>query len=106
MDELIDRELTLNILNVAIKQFDKNLLQDKLTKNGLLIAKRIVSKQPATEAEPVRHGRWVNDTFCSECNRFPVPAGASVSISDQELTRYFSRCPHCGAIMDIDAGND
>lgn len=49
------------------------------------------------EAEPVRHGRWINDTFCSECERFPVDV--SVSISNRELTKYFSRCPHCGARM-------
>lgn len=58
----------------------------------------LISKQPTIEAEPVRHGRWINDTFCSECKRFPVDV--SVSISNQELTKYFSRCPHCGARMD------
>lgn len=56
-------------------------------------------KQPTIEPE-VRHGRWINDTFCSECKRFPVPADVSVGISNKELTKYFSRCPHCGARMD------
>lgn len=55
-----------------------------------------VLKQPTIEPE-VRHGRWINDTFCSECGRFPVDV--SVTISNQELTKYFSWCPHCGAYM-------
>lgn len=59
-----------------------------------------IEDSPTIDAEPVRHGRWINDTFCSECNRFPVDV--SVSISNQELTKYFSRCPHCGAKMDAE----
>lgn len=58
----------------------------------------IVKGIPKIESEPVRHGRWINDTYCSECKRFPVDV--SVSISNRELTKYFSRCPHCGARMD------
>lgn len=65
---------------------------------GLSYAIMMLSKQTTVEAEPVRHGRWINDTFCSECKRFPVDV--SVSISNQELTKHFSRCPHCGAKMD------
>lgn len=49
--------------------------------------------------EPVQYAKWVNGTFCSNCKRFPVDI--SVSISNQELTKYFSRCPHCGAKMDL-----
>lgn len=57
-----------------------------------------IENAPTIEAEPVHHGRWINGIFCSECNRFPVDV--SVSISNQQLTKYFSRCPHCGAKMD------
>ena len=57
-----------------------------------------IDDAPTIEAEPVRHGRWVNDIFCSECSRFPVDV--SCHISNQDLTKYFSRCPHCGARMD------
>ena len=67
---------------------------------GLSYAIMMLSKQHTVEAELVRHGRWINDTFCSECNRFPVDV--SVSISNQELTKHFSRCPHCGAKMDAE----
>ena len=50
-----------------------------------------------SESEPVIHAIWINDTYCSNCKRFPVDV--SVPISNQELTKYFSRCPHCGAKM-------
>lgn len=56
-----------------------------------------IKQMPTIEAEPVCYAVWVNDTFCSNCKRFPVDV--SVSISNRELTKYFSRCPHCGARM-------
>lgn len=58
----------------------------------------LIDAAPTIETEPVRHGHWINDTFCSECKRFPVDV--SVPISNQQLTKYFSRCPHCGSRMD------
>ncbi len=48
--------------------------------------------------DPVRHAYWVNGTWCSNCSRFPVDC--SLPISNRELTKYFERCPHCGAKMD------
>ena len=65
---------------------------------GVRAAQANLNRMPTIEAEPVIHAQWINNTFCSNCNRFPVDV--SVSISNQELTKYFSRCPHCGARMD------
>lgn len=45
-----------------------------------------------------RIGYWVNDVYCSLCQRFPVDI--SCSISNRELTKYFYYCPHCGAKME------
>ncbi len=50
------------------------------------------------ELKDVKHGRWVNDTYCSICGRFPVDV--SESISNRRLTKFFECCPHCGAKMD------
>lgn len=61
-----------------------------------------IKSEPRIEVERVRHARWINNTFCSDCKRFPVDI--SVSISNQELTKHFSRCPHCGAVMDAQDG--
>lgn len=54
-----------------------------------------IKSEPRIEVERVCYARWVNNTYCSNCGRFPVDV--SVSISNQELTKYFGRCPHCGA---------
>ena len=55
----------------------------------------IVSAEPAAEAEPVRHGRWIakEDEVsywweCSECH------------SDE--TQKSPYCPNCGARMDLE----
>lgn len=56
-----------------------------------------INHHKSTGVETVKYAEWVNNTFCSNCKRFPVDV--SVPISNQELTKYFSRCPHCGAHM-------
>ena len=45
--------------------------------------------------DSIKHAYWVADTWCSNCNRFPVDC--SLPISNRELTKYFEYCPHCGA---------
>lgn len=106
MSEPIDREVTLLLLDVAIKQFGANWLQDKLTKNGLLIAKRIVSKQPIIEVEPVRHGRWTQ----SDALDYKDPNGVihihgmcsccRLIYDFRDMTSRFKFCPDCGARME------
>ena len=54
--------------------------------------------QPTIEAEPVRHGRWIErpfllgtSNFCSLCDSFyGMPHGK------------FKYCPNCGAKMDLE----
>lgn len=56
---------------------------------------------PTIDAEPVRHGKWIDDTGClssckqykcSECGRRPILN----EMWCYELTEY---CPFCGAKM-------
>ena len=60
-----------------------------------------VETAPAVDAEPVRHGRWINKTEmrhgicdyrfdCSECGHIFWAAGV----------KNFNFCPTCGAKMD------
>ncbi len=103
MQEMIDREVTKLLLDIEIGQFGEGWLRDGLTKNGLLIAKRIVSEQPTIEAEPVRHGWWIkiepsiNLQSRWKCSR--IKCGGIV----HAITDY---CPNCGARMDGGADND
>lgn len=58
-------------------------------------------EEPAVDAEPVRHGKWIdegqNDDFfphhawrCSECGEHVLEIGVP----------WFKYCPNCGARMD------
>ena len=94
MPELIDRQ-TVRLLESDADAYTENWNDDY--EKGFRDAINKELELQTIESEPVRNGRWINDTFCSECKRFPVDV--SVSISNRELTKYFSRCPHCGAHM-------
>lgn len=58
-----------------------------------------ITFSPTVDAEPVRHGRWVEDstraTFCSECGQYLYDDG-EYRIADWQS----DYCPHCGAKMD------
>ena len=56
---------------------------------------QIVNLAPSVDAEPVRHGRWVNGD-CSECG-YPVPTDDRIDYIAEEDCLY---CHHCGAKMD------
>lgn len=67
---------------------------------------KAIENAPAADAEPVKHGRWLNaveedpelygwvplDTvLCSSCRKL-----------DKENNRKTPRCPNCGAKMDLE----
>lgn len=100
MPEPIDKDKLITAICIACSN---GTIEIEGCESETCAIQKLINEQPTIEAEFVRHGRWINDTFCSECKRFPVDV--SVSISNQELTKYFSRCPHCGARMDGGADN-
>ena len=69
--------------------------------NSRAIANRLKSL-PSADVEPVRHGRWIDETFsfsrprCSVCGELCIGLHAFSYV----LTDY---CPHCGARMDGEA---
>lgn len=69
---------------------------------GIDTAKEIVQNAPTIEAEPVRHGHWIDkptgkygnwQSYCSAC-------GKHSQIGGIESNRHKPRCPWCGAFMD------
>lgn len=54
----------------------------------------LLNKIPTIDAEPVRHGRWIDTSIgtieCSECGHGYNLVG-----------RFVFYCPHCGAKMDL-----
>ena len=49
---------------------------------------------PVIDAVPVRHGRWMDNTFCSCCNWFEEDDKGNILMS------FYDFCPCCGAKMD------
>ena len=62
----------------------------------------MVSRFPAADVAPVRHGRWVLDekryvVYCSECSE---PVSYYPNIRDVREENHY--CPNCGAKMDLE----
>ena len=53
----------------------------------------LIDSAPTVDAEPIRHGKWVNYGCCSFCGK-PDPYYCFIT----EYKSYY--CPHCGAKMD------
>lgn len=59
----------------------------------------VVDEQPTVDAEPVRHGKWVNGA-CNQC-------GSHAPYWAMAATYYRSNfCPNCGAKMDEEKENE
>ena len=65
--------------------------------------KEWLAEQPTIEAEPVKHGRWVEtedgEWECTNCKDAVV-----ICACGKDVTRHKAVCPNCGAKMD--GGND
>lgn len=72
----------------------------------------VIEKEPGEDVKPVVHAHWIPECpnkrnkkayrhTCSECGR-TVYNARQVSIDEMG----YAFCPHCGAKMDEEAGND
>lgn len=67
-----------------------------------------IKQMKTIEAEPVRHGQWIEDhtdLICSVCkwkysDELPFMSNHGLD----SMTEAFARCPHCGAKMYADGG--
>lgn len=68
-----------------------------------LLKKKVADAQ-TIEAEPVRHGRWV-DNHCTECGEMPMGTEVweSLGIEPPRFERFMDFCPCCGARMGGDS---
>ena len=57
----------------------------------------IINGQPAVDAEPVRHGRWIDETFKS-WGLVHHPFKCNLCGEHAEFSSLY--CPNCGAKMD------
>ena len=95
--ELIDRDELLKVLPTTRGLPDtpySDYIMGKIAAMQDVVT--IIKCAPTIDAEPVRHGRWVDEGnglySCSECQ-----------IIDHREPRH-KYCPECGCIMDLEEG--
>ena len=94
------RLIDLNTLLMELKKMESGYYasefeEDNIMGLGVMMAIRKVKDAPTIEAEPVRHGEWVECGFRAKCS----VCGGSGSIYDAPINPY-KYCPYCGAKMD------
>lgn len=83
----------------------KNTIVDFVGENGGFISHGdvlwLISKQPTIEADPVKHGKWIDrmcrDWRCSECGGEICKFRHVDGYTRDDKPKY---CPDCGARMD------
>lgn len=94
MGDLIDRNCAVEILRAKA-----NMTVCVDIQMGYESAARVIENIPAVDAEPVRHGRWIQVKtapsyhYCSYCKSTHK---MTMSCNKYVLLKY---CPHCGAKM-------
>lgn len=58
------------------------------------IVRQNILDMPAADVAEVRHGRWINNTFCSCCGGFDEDDKGNI------IQSFHNYCPACGARMD------
>lgn len=53
-----------------------------------------IAHEPAADVAEVRHGRWIENTFCSCCGGFGEDDKGNI------IQSFYNYCPNCGARMD------
>ena len=61
---------------------------------GVNHAIQCIKEAPAADVAPVRHGRWIDNTFCSCCGGFDEDDEGNI------IQSFHNCCPACGALMD------
>lgn len=92
---LVDADNLKNILSEKIKT-----TTSYLTKRALRLFIDLLDTMPTIEAEPVKHGKWLEvepesdiDFYCSLCE-------TEIS-TNWDYQGSFDYCPECGAKMDL-----
>lgn len=104
MVRLIDADALLETFRNWTKILDYNEAEQHIIRHAIAAVK----EKPTVDAEPVRHGRWVEYPEClkydgaySEDHIVCSVCGDVWSIMDNDADR-FDYCPHCGSRMDGD----
>ena len=105
MADLIDRQAAIDAINSVfpLKNFSDLDIIGMTRTAQIWECAEAIEKLPAIDAEPVRHGRWMDGhragyelslywfIYCSEC---------LYERDDDDHDKDTPFCPHCGARMD------
>lgn len=100
---LIDKDVVLKHLDMCLAETDNDT---PIVDATLRAIKCYIEDAPTVDAEPVRHGRWIEMERghyfkCSLC-RNPIPYKFGWRLYNGVILnkRYYNYCPNCGAKMD------
>ncbi|BFL38692.1 hypothetical protein [Agathobaculum massiliense] len=103
MKEYIERATVLNLLE-KINPVDFGSMFDYEAHGAVQECLREISYGvediPAADVAEVRHGRWIENTFCSCCGGFDENDEGNI------IQSFHDYCPYCGARMDKEAEQD
>ena len=105
---MAERLIDANTLNVALRFAESHIIHGesewlKGYVEGLRAAIAATNDCPTIEAEPVKHGRWINPDntlyHCSECGQ---TCPYDISAETPDVVEYWTcnYCLNCGARMD------
>lgn len=97
-DEYISKQAFNDAIREAVRKYPNTFY------NGLEVARQIAHELPAADVQPVRHGRWNEESpdcldgdsvyVCSVCGE------TWTLIEGTPLDNNMHYCPNCGATMD------
>ena len=103
MADLIDREDLLQFL----EKKSEGECQSCTDVECLACVEQWVSEQPAVDAAPVRHGRWICKRDNPDQPSWTTRIVCSVcGLISGEMVVNGNYCPNCGAKMDLTEGGD
>lgn len=109
MQELIDRQAVLaEIGEFQIRFNETGDSHERVAYASAEHCKLAIKAAPTIDAEPLRHGRWVDignnaGMRCSECRyKIRYKNGVKDVMSNHIPAGYYRYCPFCGAKMDGD----
>lgn len=102
MSDLISRSAMLEAVDESERIARKSVpdLQDDELRPTLKSIRKFISDRPAVEAEPVRHGHWINRGYV--CGEYDWECSVCGEDEWRGSTIRLYYCPNCGAKMDGD----
>ena len=97
MAEYIEREALLCMVQPDDPSDEKAAITIATAKK---LIRNIVSRAPASDVAPIRHGRWIDAYPDIEPNPMFMHGICSECGFEQGISKYLNYCPNCGCRMD------